>query len=185
MRRLTTFTVLSLNGYYKDENDSINWHDHDEEALEISRENLRADGTTLLFGRKTYEVIAGFWTTDQAFSAFPEIAERMSDAEKVVFSRTLPAVTWTNSRVAQNSLAEEVGQLKSTQGGGMTLLGSGEIVRQLASLKLIDDYLLLIDPVVLAQGTALFGDLGQNLQLTLRESRRLKNGSMLMHYQAS
>ncbi len=67
----------------------------------------------------------------------------------------------------------------------MTLLGSGEIVRQLASLKLIDDYQLLIDPVVLARGTALFGDLGQTLQLTLRESRQLKSGAMLMHYQAS
>lgn len=185
MRRLATFTILSLNGRYKDENDDISWHNHDEEALEISRENLRADGTTLLFGRKTYEAFANFWTTEQAFDAFPEIAKRMSVAEKVVFSRTLSTVTWQNARVAQNSLLEEVRQLKSSQGGGMTVLGSGEIVRQLASQKLLDDYLLLIDPVIVSRGTALFGDFEQTLQLTLRESRQLKGGAMLLHYQAN
>lgn len=185
MRRLTTFTVLSLNGYYKDENNGIGWHKHDAEALEISRENLRNDGTTLLFGRKTYEEFASFWPSEQAFSAFPEIAGRMSSAEKIVFSRNSPEITWVNARLAQNSLVEEIKQLKSSSGGGITLLGSGEIVRQLANLNLIDDYMLLIAPVVLGQGTPLFSELSQNLELTLHASRSLKNGSMLMHYQAS
>ncbi|MDJ0756870.1 MAG: dihydrofolate reductase family protein [Ardenticatenaceae bacterium] len=185
MRKLTTFTIVSLNGCYKDERDGIGWHDHDNEGLELSRENLRADGTTLLFGRKTYEGFVDFWATDQAFTAFPEIAQRMADAEKVVFSKTLSTVSWKNARVAQNSLVEEVRQLKSAAGGGMTVLGSGEIVRQLAAAKLIDSYQFLVDPVIVARGSALFDGLEQTLQLTLLESRQLKNGAILLHYQTN
>jgi dihydrofolate reductase len=58
------------------------------------------------------------------------------------------------------------------------------IVRQLAAHRLIDSYQLLVDPVLLARGVALFGDFAQTLQLTLFESRPLKNGAMLLHYQA-
>lgn len=185
MRRLTTFTILSLNGYYKDEHGSIDWHNHDAEDLELSRENLRKDGATLLFGRKTYEGFADFWGSADAFRAFPEIAERMGNAEKIVFSRTLSTVTWQNTRLATNSLVEEVRQLKVSEGGGITLLGSGEIIQQLAALNLIDSYQLLIDPVVLPHGTALFDGLDQTLQLKLHECRQLKNGSLLLHYQAN
>lgn len=184
MRHLTTFTIVSLNGFYKDDQDGIGWHNHDEEDLELSRENLRKDGATLLFGRKTYEGFADFWATDTAFSAFPEIAQRMGDAEKIVFSRTLSTVEWQNTRIAQNSLIDEVRQLKSAAGGGITILGSGEIVRQLAAYNLIDSYQLLVDSVILARGAALFGDLEHNLQLTLLESRQLNNGSVLLHYRA-
>jgi dihydrofolate reductase len=185
VRRLTTFTILSLNGCYKDENNGIDWHDHGEEALEISQENLRADGTLLLFGRKTFQEFAGFWPTDQAFAAFPEIAARINEAEKIVFSRSLSEVSWQNSRLAQRTLVDEVNHLKSSPGGGMTLLGSGEIVLQLATHNLIDDYLLLIDPIILAQGTPLFGGLEESVYLTLRESRELRNGAMLVHYKAT
>jgi dihydrofolate reductase len=184
MRHLTTFTIVSLNGFYKDAQDGIGWHTHDEEDLALSRENLRKDGTTLLFGRKTYAGFADFWATDAAFSTFPEIAQRMRDAEKIVFSRTLSTVEWQNTRIAKNGLIEQVRQLKSDAGGGITILGSGEIVRQLAAYNLIDSYQLLVDPVILARGTALFGDLDQNLPLTLLESRQLNNGSLLLHYQA-
>jgi dihydrofolate reductase len=184
MRHLTTFTIVSLNGFYKDDQDGIGWHNHDEEDLELSQENLRKDGATLLFGRKTYEGFVDFWAADAAFSAFPEIAQRMRDAEKIVFSRTLSTVSWQNTRIAQNSLVDEVRQLKSAEGGGITLLGSGEIVSQLAAHHLIDSYQLLVDPVLLARGVALFGDLKQTQQLTLLESRPLKNGAMLLRYQA-
>jgi dihydrofolate reductase len=184
MRHLTTFTIVSLNGFYKDDQDGIGWHNHDEEDLELSRENLRKDGSTLLFGRKTYAGFVDFWATDAAFSTFPEIAQRMRDAEKIVFSRTLSTVSWQNTGIVQNSLVDEVRMLKSAVGGGITVLGSGEIVRQLAAHHLIDSYQLLVDPVILARGVALFGDLEQTQQLTLLASRPLKNGAMLLHYQA-
>jgi dihydrofolate reductase len=79
---------------------------------------------------------------------------------------------------------DEVRLLKSAEGGGITVLGSGEIVRQLAAHRLIDSYQLLVDPVILARGVSLFGGLEQTQQLTLLESRPLKNGAMLLHYQA-
>lgn len=185
MRRLTTFTILSLNGHYKDKANSLSWHHHDEEGLEISRENLRADGTTLIFGRKTYVEFANFWPSKQAFSAFPEVAERMSQAEKVVFSRSLSTAAWANTRIARNDLADEIKRLKSAPGGGMTVLGSGEIVEQLTTLKLIDDYLFMIDPILLAQGRPLFGSIQETVQLELYKSRPLKNGSLLVHYRTA
>lgn len=183
MRKLTYFTILSLNGFYKDADDSLSWHHHDEEGLALSLENLRSDGETLLFGGKTYREFENFWDTPAAFESFPDIAERMRRAEKVVFSRSLDVVRWENSRLAQLDLISEVKTLKEDRGGGMTVLGSGSLVRQLANHNLIDEYQLLVDPVVLAGGTSLFAGLEHNLSLKLLESRAFKSGAMFLHYQ--
>ena len=185
MRKLTTFIILSLNGYYKDAKNSLDWHHHSEEGLALSLDNLSSDRHTLLLGRQTYQEFASFWDTPAAFEAFPEVAKRMLQAEKIVFSHTLSEVTWQNSRLAERDLVSEVKALKNGASGSMIVLGSGSIVQQLSKHQLIDEYQLLVDPVVLAGGVSLFVGLEQNLNLTLRENRVFKSGTMFLRYTSS
>ncbi len=185
MRKLTAFIILSLNGYYKDADNSLNWHHHDEEGLALSLENLRSDGHSLLLGRKTYQAFESFWNTPAAFESFPEIAKRMRQAEKIVFSQNLKDVNWENSRFAQHDLVSEVKALKNGSGGGMTVLGSASIVQQLSKHNLIDEFQLLVDPVVINGGAPLFEGLEQNLKLRLLESRTFKSGAVFLHYQSN
>ena len=123
------------------------------------------------------------WPTKQAFEAFPEIAERLEKADKVVFSRSSFGPTWTNSKLAETDLIAEVKALKASSGDGMTVLGSGSLVQQLSKHNLIDEYQVLVDPIVLEGGTSLFEGLDHRLSLKLLESRAFKSGAMFLHYQ--
>jgi dihydrofolate reductase len=110
----------------------------------------------LLFGRITYEMMAGFWTTPQAMQGMPEVAKQMNSLPKVVFSRTLQKPTWNNAKVADGDIAAEVRKMKAATGPGMVLMGSGSIVAQLAARDVIDAYQFVVFPVVLGKGRTMF-----------------------------
>ncbi len=88
MAQLSAFTFIKLDGYYKGKNEDISWHQHGQEEGEFSANNLQSDNI-LLFGRKTYEMMANFWQSPAAYESFPEVAAGMNKSEKIVFSRTL------------------------------------------------------------------------------------------------
>ncbi len=87
MRKLTTYDFLTLNGFFKGPNEDNTWHTHGEEEAKYSEEAL-GEENVLLFGRKTYEMMASFWPTPQAKALFPQVAAGMNNAEKNVFSRS-------------------------------------------------------------------------------------------------
>jgi len=182
MRKLSTFTFISLDGYYKGENNDISWHKHGQEEGEFSAESLKAENT-LLFGRVTYEMMAGFWPSPMAFESFPDTAEGMNKAEKIVFSKTLNSVDWKNTKLAKGDVIEEVKTLKASPGNDLTILGSGSIVTQLAEQGLIDEFQIMIDPVAIGAGKPLFKNISQQLSLKLVNSRTFKSGVVLNSYQ--
>lgn len=148
MRKVIAFNFITLNGYYKGPKGDISWHRHGEEENEYAARGLQS-GSTLLFGRVTYEMMAGYWPTPDAINAIPEVAAGMNNADKIVFSRTLKKAAWNNTRLVKNNMEEEIRKLKQLPGNDMTVLGSGSIVTQLAEVGLIDEYQLMIDPVAL------------------------------------
>jgi dihydrofolate reductase len=173
---------MSMNGFFEGPNGDISWNMHgDAEAL-FSLENLEA-GDMLLFGRVTYEMMASYWLSKSAMESLPQVAFRMTQAEKLVFSRTLTQVTWINSRLLSENMVEEVGRLKQTPGKNMTLLGSGSILTQLADAGLIDNYQFMIYPLAIGQGTPIFHNLKQNLRLRLMSTRIFTSGTVLLSYQ--
>ena len=182
MRKLNCFNFISLNGFYKGENEDLSWHHHDEEGARFSEENLKGGGT-LVFGRITFELMHSFWTSKQAFESLPKIAEGMNKAEKIVFSNTLEIAAWQNTTLIKGDMIKEVKKLKSTPGNDMCILGSGNIISQLAEHNLIDEYQLLVNPLVLAKGTPLFKDMKHQLNLKLTSTRTFKNGNVLMFYE--
>jgi dihydrofolate reductase len=100
---------------------------------------------------------------------------------KVVFSKTLREVTWVNTRLVKDDLLGEVKKLKGGAGPDITIFGSGTVVGQLAHEALIDEYLIIVTPVVLGTGKPLFKDV-KNMNLALIESRKFDSGNVLLHY---
>jgi len=181
MGTLSIFNFISVNGFYKGQGGDIDWNIHDSEGAEFSVEMLKK-GNTLVFGRVTYDMMAGFWSSPQAAKELPEIAEGMRRSEKIVFSRSLNNADWNNTTLIKSNIVEEVKKLKAA-GKNMTILGSGSIITQLADAGLIDSYLLRIDPVALGSGTPLFGGISRNLNLKLTWSRTFNNGVVLLNYE--
>ncbi len=180
MAKLTSYTFLSLNGYYKGLNEDISWHRHGEEEAEFSAHSLQA-GNMLLFGRVTYELMEAFWPTEEAMHLYPIVAEGMNRAEKIVFSRTLEKADWDHARVVNTDMITEIRRLK--QGTkDMTLLGSGDVLRQLAEHDLLDEYLFMIDPVAITDGVSVFTGMKSMLHLNLVSNRVLKSGTVLLTY---
>ena len=181
MRKLTVFNFISLNGYFKGANGDISWA-HSRPESDYGAEMLKA-GNTLLFGRVTYEMMVQFWPTPEAMKSSPEIAEGMNKAEKIVFSRTLDKVEWSNARLMKDNIVEEIKKMKQTPGNNMTLLGSGSIVSQFADAGLIDEFQILVHPVALPEGTPILKDIKNTLELKLTNSRIFDSGNLLLVYQ--
>ncbi len=181
MGRLGVFNFVSLNGFFKGPGGDISWHVHGAEENEYAAESLKS-GSILLFGRVTYEMMAGYWPTPLALQNNPTVAEGMNNAEKIVFSRSLKKAEWKNTRLVRGNLPDEVRRLKASEEKDLTVLGSGSIVTQLAEHRLIDEYQIMIDPVVLGEGTPVFNNIKQKLNLKLTGTRTFKSGVVLLSY---
>ena len=138
--------------------------------------SLRQTGTHIM-GRVTYEQMAEHWP-----NATGDYAEFMNNLSKVVFSKTLPAAPWPDSRIARGDLAEEIAALKNEPGGEIMAHGGAAFVQALSRLGLIDEYRLVILPVALGNGLALFKDLAGPLRLDLAAAESFPGGTVIHVY---
>jgi dihydrofolate reductase len=183
MRRLTVFNFMTLNGYFKGPGEDISWHSHSaEEEGEFAGEMAQMGGAHL-FGRVTYEMMVAYWPTPDAKKKFPAVADGMNKAEKIVFSRTLKKVDWQNSRLVNGDIVEEMRKLKAGSGNDMCILGSGSIVTQMAAAGLIDEYMFMVDPLILGEGTPICKGMDHILHLKLKKTRTFKSGTLLLTYE--
>jgi len=106
----------------------------------------------------------------------------MNNLPKVVFSRTLDKASWQSTRLLKGNLAEEVRKLKQETGEHMVIMGSGSIISQLAPENLIDEYQLVVNPIVLGAGRTMFDGIKEGLNLKLTNSRTFGNGNVLLCY---
>lgn len=183
MRKLTAYNFITLNGFFKGPNEDTNWHTHGEEEAKYSEEALAQEDNILLFGRKTYEMMASFWPTPQAKELFPKVAEGMNKAQKIVFSETPFEPEWENAQVISGDIVEKIREIKKAPGKNMTILGSGAIINLFTDHGLIDEYQFMIDPVALPEGTPVFKNIKQKLDLRLTASKVFKSGVVLLNYQ--
>ena len=184
MPQLHVFNNTTLDGYFTDPNGDISWAhtgDDDPEYQKFVAENAKG-GDTLVLGRKTYEMMASYWPTPEAHKNQPEVAKGMNKLRKIVFSRTLAELLWDNSILMKGDPVTEIQKLKEGQGKHMTILGSGQIISQLAPAGLIDQYQLLVNPVVLGEGRTMFDAVEKPLNLKLTETRAFGNGKVLITY---
>jgi dihydrofolate reductase len=182
MRKLSVFNLVTLDGYISGEGGDISWHRVDKEFQKYAEKNSNS-GNTLLFGRVTYELLAGYWCSADALKNDAIIAQGMNSASKIVFSRTLKKADWANTRLVKDNLPAEVRKLKKQSGKGLTVLGSGSIVAQLAQAGMIDEYQLLLNPVILGKGRTMFEGVEGKPTLKLTSTRTFGNGNVLLCYE--
>lgn len=185
MRKLSVFNHVTLDGYFTGPNGDFSWAHrdrNDQEWNDFVKGNVSGGGT-LLFGRITYEMMVSYWPTPAALQNNPAVAKRMNEGSKVVFSRTLDQVSWSNTKLVKGDLVDEVRKLKGEPGDGMVILGSGTLVAQLAQAGLIDEYQIVINPVVLGRGRTMFEGVEGRPELRLTRSRVFGNGNVVLCYE--
>lgn len=182
MRKLIAYEFLSIDGYMAGkEGQEMNFVTADflpEMENDIALEYKGVD--TFLFGKTTYESLTQYWpnvTTEEE-----PLSDLMNGMKKIVFSSTINNVGWNNSQLASKDLVEQVEELKKEEGKNIMIIGSASIVQRLTEEKLIDEYKLLLFPVVLGGGKPLFKELKAELKLSLIHSKAYKNGVLILTY---
>jgi dihydrofolate reductase len=182
MRKVFLFNMVTLDGFFEGPNQDISWHSVDEEFNEFAIRQLN-EVDTLLFGRVTYQMMASYWPTEVAISDDPVVAGLMNSLPKIVFSRTLDTAEWNNSKLVKENVAEEVSQLKQQPGKDIAIFGSSDLAVTLAEHGLIDEYRLIVNPVVLGEGKTLLKGIKDKLQLKLIRTRIFDSGNVLLCYE--
>jgi dihydrofolate reductase len=190
MSRLISFTTISVDGFFTASDGDFRWAHNpiQDKAWDSFVAGNAQGGGILLFGRITYDIMKSYWPTPAATQNNPVVAQGMNSAHKVVFSRRLDQAAfskaaWNNTQLIQSNLVQEVSKLKQDSREGMAILGSGSIVSQLAQAGLIDEFQIVIAPIVLGKGRTLFSDLKEHLNLKLTESRSFSNGNVFLRYE--
>ena len=181
MSRIIFQMMTSVDGFFEGPNRELDWHVVDEEFFRYALDLLNSAGT-LLFGRVTYQMMASYWQSPRAAAEDPVIAERMNNLPKIVFSTTLERAEWAHTKVVKNNGAGELMKMKEQSGKNMVILGSSGLAVSLTKLGLIDEYRIIVNPVVLGGGKALLNGLSGRLKLKLVTSRTFSSGNVLLCY---
>ena len=192
--KLTTITQVSVDGVVqgngaRDENRSGGFERggwarplFDDEAMALVDETYqRADA--FLFGRRTYELFAGYWGVMDSGSS--PIADALNSRPKYVASTTLTDPKWSDTTVLSGDVATAVGELKAKADGELQVHGSGALIRSLLDNQLVDEITLLTVPVVVGQGTRLFSDTGPDMALDPVKSLSTSKGVTIQVYRPS
>lgn len=188
MRKIITTTWVTLDGYIAGPNGEMDWvGEVYDDAMGAYEGDIVNAADTLLLGRVTYDSFAGSWPHVPDNPSVSEgektYARRLNEMRKVVFSRTLERAEWNNSTVMREVTPEAIEQLKREPGRDMLIYGSASIVRTLTDLGLIDEYQLLVHPVVLGSGKPLFQNLKDQVKLKLVNSKTHPSGVVVLTYQ--
>lgn len=178
-RKIVASTYVTLDGYI-DEPGHWSFPFWSEEAAEFKAQELAASDA-LLLGRITYEGFAAAWPTMEGTGDF---GEKINQMPKYVASRTLEAATW-NATIIRGDVAEAVRALKAVDGGDLLIGGSGQLIDYLTAHDLIDEYRLMVHPIVLGEGTKRLFNGGPRRTLTLAESRAFPTGVVVLTYRSA
>ncbi len=186
MRKVVVTEYVTLDGVYEDpgggegtKHGGWSFQFWSEEAMKYKFDELFASDA-LLLGRVTYEGFAQAWPTMKDEVGF---ADRMNSLPKYVVSTTLKELTWNNSHLLKENIAEEVAKLKQQDGKDILVGGSGELVHNLMQHDLIDEYRLMVHPVVLGGGKRLFREGSNKTVLKLVDTKSFSSGIVVLTFQ--
>lgn len=180
MRRLIAWNVMTLDGYFEGaEPWQLDMHGtvwgEEMEAFSLAQGE---EIGTLLFGRRTYEGMRDYWTNEEG-----PVATMMNGIEKAVASRTLDAADWNNTRLLKGEATASVKALKAEAGKDVFVFGSADLLAALMAERLVDEYRICLAPVVWGEGTPLFKPTAGQTHFSLRESRPMATGGLVLFYE--
>ena len=179
MKKLIMWNVVTVDGFFEGEKPwDLAFHQtvYDKELEAFTIEQLKTVDT-IVFGRRTYEGMADYWTHANGQPETPF----MNDLPKIVCSTTLETADWNNTTIVKDAVAE-ISKLKKQGDGNMFVFGSADLSASLMNAGMFDEYRLCIAPVFLGKGTRLFKDGVPNSKLKLVEERTLQNGGIIVTY---
>jgi len=188
MRKISVYIHVTVDGFFAGTHGEIDWFkviNKDDEWDKYTHEQSSRSGNTLIFGHTTYEMMKSYWPTPDAIKNDPAMARVVNNSPKIVFSKTMKNLeegpNWKNIKLLHEIKQEEIIKLKEQGGGDFTILGSGSIIQQFANFGLIDEYHLVVVPIILGAGKSLFKDV-KIMNLKLLGARAFKNGIVLLKY---
>lgn len=183
MRKLKLQMQISVDAMVATGNNRtfFNWN---EEVREYSITNI-ANVDCILLGRKTANSFVPYWkkVAENPKDADFKIGKLITDIPKVVFSNTLQKSEWPNTTLISGELAERVNQLKRQTGTDLIVYGGASFATSLIEHNLIDEYHLLVNPVALGSGSAIFSSLADALRFTLVAHKAFSCGTVLLRYE--
>ncbi len=187
MRKIIVSEFYTLDGLMSDPEDKMEWVlGSFNNEMGKYESDLYDSADTLLLGRTTYKIFESYWPTAASNPATSqgdiEMAHKINKITKIVFSHTLESVEWKNSKLLKEIKSEEIVKMKQGKGKNILVIGSASIVQQLTNLGLIDEYHLLVHPVVMGNGKPLFKDIRQKHDLRLLEAKTFRNGVVMLRY---
>jgi dihydrofolate reductase len=184
MKKLIASTFLSLDGFIVGKKEDMGWVTNNfNEELGKYAGDLQNSMSAILLGRVTYQIMTNFWPSMTEATA--PGADKMNNVPKIVFSRTLDKVEWgkwDNARLVKNNVAEEISKLKEQPGKDLVIYGSANLIQNFTKLGLIDEYQLLVHPVLLGSGKPLFKGITKPKNLILLKTQKFKNGVVVLYY---
>jgi dihydrofolate reductase len=197
MRKLVVFDRVTADGYFSGPEGKLDWVVPDAEIDKLGGDAVPGSGNMMLFGRRTYQMFESFWPhvlKDSPEAPDPHIPGRQSaamrgmavwihEATKIVFSKTLKDVTWHNSRLVRDAEPAAIDALKKEPGSDQIMIfGSGQIVSRLTALGLIDEYHLIVSPLLLGAGKPLVSGVASRVPLDLLDVKRYDSGNVMLRY---
>jgi len=185
MGNLVSFVHVSLDGLVAGPNGEMDWIYTDEELFNYGAERIYATDCAL-YGRTTYQMMEGYWTTaanqPNATKHDIEHSKWYNSIAKVVLSKTLNEASLTNTKVVSNNHKYEITKLKQSTDKEILIFGSPTATHSLMAAGLIDGYWLFVNPILLGEGIPLFKDIKNKTALMLVASHVFPSGVVCLHY---
>lgn len=186
LRRLYVSIIVSLDGFIEGPEREIDWfEDGDPQFEQYCNEMLDSVGVGL-YGRRSYELMVQYWPNAEVNPKSPadlEFARKMNALPKIVLSRTLQKATWNNTSILRDDVAARLQELKRTPGKPIVAWAGADLVATLSELDLVDEYRLLVQPVVLGSGTPLFQRISARRKLKLTRTTQLGRNIAVLCYE--
>jgi dihydrofolate reductase len=185
-RRLFVSMILSLDGYIEGPERELDWfQDGDPQFEQYCDEMLDSVGLAL-YGRRSYELMLEYWPNAETNPRSPAdlaFARKMNALPKIVLSRTLERAEWNNTRIVGDRVGETLSELKRTPGKPIVAWAGAGLVATLAQLGLVDEYRLIVHPVLLGKGTPLFHGIESRQRLRLTRTTQLGRDLVVLCYE--
>ncbi len=186
LRRLFVSMIVSVDGYIEGPRRELDWfHDGDTEFERYCDEMIDSVGVAL-YGRRSYELMLSYWPNAERNPRTPAdlaFARKMNALPKVVLSRTLDRAEWNNTQIIGDHVAERITELKQQPGKPIVAWAGAGLVKTLGDLGLVDEYRLIVTPVLLGAGTPMFQGLEQRRTLRLTRTTQLGRNLAVLCYE--
>jgi len=174
---------MTINGYVggvNGENDWMTWNP-DDEFMEFLNSIYDSSGT-LLLGRKLADGFIKYWEDTLEKNPDNQLAKKIVDIQKVVFTKTLAKSTWNNTTLAKGDFAEEIANLKKQTGKDILVIGGAGFVSSLIKEGLIDEYNLIVNPTAMSNGMTIFNSLDRIQKFSPIQAKLYKGGKTVLSY---